>query len=362
MVRMALIGAGKMGLSHLAIARAHPQVEIVAVCDASRYLLDILEKYSGFKTYTDYKVMLANEKLDAVIIATPSRSHGEIVRAALDLNLHVFCEKPFCLDIAEGKSLAELAAAKKRVNMVGYHYRFVGVFQEARRLLSLGALGKLHAVRAEAYGPVVLKPKGGTWRSSKAEGGGCLHDYASHAIDLLNYLVGPVAGVRGSVLNSIFSRDVEDEAYATLLYGNGMTGQLAVNWSDDSFRKMSMKISLWGEHGRISADRQEIQIYYRGPNAAALGLNEGWTVRYTTDLTREVWYYLRGEEYSAQIDSFVRQIAEGAAGGNAASFAAALDTDTTMHMIARDAAGETDTRIASPAKKGGLLGALGLKG
>jgi scyllo-inositol 2-dehydrogenase (NADP+) len=119
MVRVALIGLGKMGLSHQAIINSHPDVKLVAVCDASSYVLDVLNKYVGIKCYTDYKKMLSEEKLDAVFIATPSRFHGEMVRAALDLNLHVFCEKPFCLDLAEGRQLVELAKSKGLVNLVG---------------------------------------------------------------------------------------------------------------------------------------------------------------------------------------------------------------------------------------------------
>ena len=117
---------------------------------------------------------------------TMAVSGGEMVRAALDKNIHVFCEKPFCLDPLEGKALSELAEAKGLVNQVGYHYRFVGAFQRAKRIIESGALGQLHHVFAEAYGPVVLRPKGSTWRTSKSEGGGCLYDYVCHAVDTVN--------------------------------------------------------------------------------------------------------------------------------------------------------------------------------
>ena len=69
-----------------------------------------------------------------------------------------------------------------------------------------------------------------------------------------------------------------------------------------------MKVSIWGTEGRINADRQEVQIYYRGDNAEQLKLTRGWNVRYTTELTEDVWFYLRGEEYSAQMDHFFQQI------------------------------------------------------
>ena len=199
MIKAALVGLGKMGISHQAIMTAHPDMQLVAVCDAAKYMLDLMEKYIGVRTYSDYRKMIDTEELDCVVVATPSKFHGEIVRYALERNLHVFCEKPFCLNVDEGRVLAEMAAERKLVNQVGYHCRFVGAFREARRLVQSQVLGRIHHVRAEAYGPVVLRPKGSTWRHSKGEGGGCLYDYACHAIDLVHYLVGAPEAVGGTV-------------------------------------------------------------------------------------------------------------------------------------------------------------------
>ena len=136
MIRTAVAGLGKMGLSHLAILRTHPDINVVAVCDTFGTMLNGLNRYTGLKTYSSYTELLEKVPLDAVFIATPSRFHGAMVKQALDKNLHVFCEKPFCLDIAEGRELATLAKNKGVVNQVGYHYRFLGTFIEAKALLA----------------------------------------------------------------------------------------------------------------------------------------------------------------------------------------------------------------------------------
>jgi scyllo-inositol 2-dehydrogenase (NADP+) len=349
MIRVALAGLGKMGLSHLAIARSHPDVELVAVCDSAGYVLDVLGKYIGLKTYSDYSKLLDGETLDAVLIATPSRFHGAMVRAALERGLHVFCEKPFCLDTDDGAQLVELAARRGLVNQVGYHYRFVGAFQEAKRLLDSGVLGRIHHVRVDAYGPVVIRPKNATWRARKSEGGGCLYDYACHAVDLVQYLLGPVERVRGTVLNRVFSHDVDDEVYASLHFASGATGQLATNWSDESHRKMSTQVTVWGTNGRLAADRQETQLYVRDTSLAP-GARAGWTTSYTTELTGEVAYYLRGEEYSAQIDHFVQSVRSGRT-ETVAPFASALATDRVLRMMLEDsrwvAAGPGDGQWAA---------------
>jgi len=350
MIKTAMVGLGKMGLSHLAILRAHPDLDVVAGCDATAYLTDILSKHTGLKCYGDFGEMLRSETLDALVVATPSKLHAPMVQAALDHGLDVFCEKPFVLDVDAGERLIELARSRERVTQVGYHYRFVGAFKEAARLVKSGALGEVHHVRAEAYGPVVLRRKGGTWRSSKNEGGGALYDYACHAIDLVNFIVATPSTVSGVVRHSVFSRDVDDEIYGTLHFDNGASGQLSVNWSDESFRKMSTKISVWGTRGRLTADRQECQLYLREPHDALPGVGAGWTVRYTTDLTDEVWFYLRGEEYSAQIDYFAESVRTRRLDGEN-SFASALETDRVVAMMLGDATAGPATRAPAPAAR-----------
>lgn len=353
MIRTAMIGLGKMGLSHLAILRAHPSLELVAGCDSTAYLTDILTKYSGLKCYDNFDRMLEQEPLDALVVATPSKLHAAMVEKALNRGLHVFCEKPFVLDLTDGEKLVSLAESKGLVNQVGYHYRFVGAFKEAARIVKSGALGTIHHVRAEAYGPVVLRPKGSTWRSAKSEGGGALYDYACHAIDLVNFVVGAPAAVDGVVRHGVFSHDVDDEIYCTLRYADGASGQLSVNWSDESFRKMSTKVSVWGTNGRITADRQECQIYLREPHIALPGVDKGWTIRYTTDLTEEVWYYLRGEEYSAQIDYFAQSVKARRTDGEN-TFRSALDADRVVSMIIGQTAGSLSPPSAQPARRGVL--------
>ncbi|MGV8910314.1 MAG: Gfo/Idh/MocA family protein [Propionicimonas sp.] len=340
MIRLGIVGLGKMGLSHLAIFRAHPDVEVAGICDSAGYLLSVLAKYTGVNTYPDLESMLKDQQLDAVVIATPSWLHGQMVRECLSRGIHVFCEKPFCLDPAESNELAAIAQARGLVTQVGYHYRFVGAFQEVKRLLDAGAIGQVTQVLAEAYGPVVLKPQGGTWRSKKNLGGGSLYDYAAHPLNLVNWFLGQPTGVAGTVLQSVFSAEIDDQVAATLRFGSGATAQLSVNWSDESERKMSTKVTLWGTNGRIHADRQEITVYLRDGASAPAGYTAGWTVKNTTELTNEVWYYLRGEEYSAQAADFVGRVLDGRTAG-VNSFSEAAITDTSLAMLVADANGVT---------------------
>ena len=91
MVKVGLVGLGKMGLSHLAMVRAHPDVTVAGVVDSTGYILDVLGKYTGLQTFGDLQSMMDGIELDAVVIATPNRLHYDMVGAALRAGLNVFC-------------------------------------------------------------------------------------------------------------------------------------------------------------------------------------------------------------------------------------------------------------------------------
>ena len=337
MIRIGVVGIGKMGISHLSMLRAHPDVTVAAVVDSTGYVLDVLSKYTGQRVFTDFDEMLESVELDAVLIATPSRLHAAMVARALNRGLHVFCEKPLCLTAKESRRLTELAAAKGLVTQVGYHNRFVGAFREVKQLLNGEAIGRVTHLLVEAYGPVVLKPKGSTWRSRKSEGGGCLYDYAAHPIDLLTWYAGAPRGVGGTVLGSVFSQETDDEVFSTVYFPDGVSGQVSVNWSDESYRKMTTMVTLWGTKGRIHADRQECQVYFRDTADIPDGYRQGWNVKNITQVTDPVWFYLRGEEYSAQLDHFIGRVGSGEQVGTN-TFASASLTDQVLELMTIDAA------------------------
>ena len=334
MIRAGIIGLGKMGLSHAAIVSPHPSVELVAVCDTSSLILDAFKKFSKVKVYSDYIKMIDSERLDSVVVATPTKFHYKMVRYALEKGIHTFCEKPFSLTTVEGENLVELANQKKLINQVGYHNHFIGTFRELKRLLKAGVIGDLVHFTGEAYGPVVTKEKGGTWRSDPGEGGGCLFDYASHVINLIQEIIGRPVKASGSQLKRIYSRDVEDAVYSILTLESGLSGILSVNWSDETYRKMATSLTILGKKGKIICDATEIKIFLKDGDAKE-NLPKGWTIKYITDFAIPVNFYLRGEEYSAQIDYFVDCILKNKP-AEINSFKQALDTDKVIELLIAD--------------------------
>lgn len=160
-------------------------------------------------------------------------------------------------------------------------------------------------------------------------------DYASHVINLINDILAPVTEVKASILKSIFSSSVEDAVYSLLTLSNNLSGVLSVNWSDETYRKMSTTITVIGTKGKIISDAHELKVYMKHDNALP-GYVKGWNIKYITELTEQVDFYLRGEEYSAQIDYFVKAV-EGKVENVINTFKSAWDTDRVIELIKNSA-------------------------
>lgn len=335
MLKAAIIGLGKMGMSHAAILGGLPNVEMAAMCDTDGLLQSAFKKMTKIQCYTDYKKMIEEVKPDCVYVVTPTKLHYEMVMFALEHGCHVFCEKPFALTAEQGEKMVAMAKDKGLVNQVGYHNRYIGTFNEMKRLLAEGVIGKPFYFMGEAYGPVVLKSKGGTWRSDKKNGGGCIEDYAAHVLNLINYVTGStLVDCAGTQMPSIFSGEVDDAVYGSLKLANGLKGQISVNWSDDTVRKMTTSVKVHGDGGKLEADATTLKIYVK-EDKPQYGLQKGWNFKYITDVTPQVSFNLRGEEYTAESEAFINSILTGKV-DDRNSFESALQTDYIIKKMEAD--------------------------
>ena len=335
MLKGGLIGFGRMGITHFSILNTHPQVKFTSVCDSSRQMLKVVRKHLGLETFGDYQTMLEQAELDFVLISTPTGQHAQQVQDSIGRGLHVFVEKPFTLSKQQGQEVLNLLGTNPVVNQVGYVNRHNDIFAFVRELVQTGDLGELLSFKMEMHSPTVLKGGGSGWREKRGDGGGCLYDMASHGIDLINFIVGPPDKVGGSVMRSIHSKGVEDAVVSTFLYNSGLFGNLLVNWSDASFRKPAYKFEVFGRSGKIIADQHAMKIFFRDTPQRA-GFHRDWNVRYITDMVKPVRFYLRGYEFTSQLDSFIDQILIPGK-PNRSTFAEAFQTDRVIEMIVEDA-------------------------
>jgi len=303
MKRVGLIGIGKMGLSHLAIANQTPGIEVKAICDTSKQLIRAIEKNTKFVCYTDSEKMIKEVPLDGVMILVPNAYHFDLVKYCIEKGIHVFVEKPFTLSYKDSKYLVDLAKLNNVKGQVGYVNRFNPVFQRVKKLLDHNIIGEVSNYVNRMTGGVILKESSKGWRNDYKKGGGCLFDYGPHCFDLSSYFFGTDVEVQSSVLKKVFSTAVDDMVYATLLHNNKIVGFNYINWSDGSVRKATNNIEITGSKGKILASKQELSIFLTEANKE-LNLEKGWNQMYVTDENMDVPYYLRGEDFSRQLIEF----------------------------------------------------------
>lgn len=307
-LKAAIIGIGRMGLTHLSIYGGHPFLKITASADGKSLVTHALSKYrTDIKLYDDYLKMFQDEELDAVLIATPPHLHTPMIEAAMERNLSVFVEKPFTLDATEGRRLAQLSQNHPNAfHQVGYVCRFSDVFIKVKELLQSGILGRIINFQVENHGCTVRKKESGAgWRGERRTGGGCLNEFGSHAVDMAVNLFGKPTKVSGSALVSIYSAQVEDMVCSTFYYENGMIGNFRSNWSDPSYRKPMLNIDIFGDMGRIQADFYGLKIFL---NKEIAPYKNGWNTINMPELMKPVPFYVRGNEFTRQLYAFAEGV------------------------------------------------------
>lgn len=320
-----------MGITHYSILNTHPDVRLTAVCDPQKALLNGLKKFKEIETFTDYRKLFSAARPDFAIVCTPTASHIEIGEAAAEQGTHVFMEKPFSLSLSEGTELVKVAENAGLVSQVGYFLRFHSVFNAVKQILDDGVIGAVSHYKNEMYGRTVLKPSKVSWRAKKKMGGGCMMDFGSHCLDLSDYFFGAVSEVRGSLLKSIYSAEVEDAFFTQLVHHDGIVGSISVNWSDESYRRPYNRIEILGEKGKVIVDRQEFRLYLREDDPRGR-FEKGWNVRYLPELEKGARFIVRGPEFTEQLDHFIDAV-KNKNPNTRCTFEDASRTDRVMDMI-----------------------------
>ncbi len=186
------------------------------------------------KVYTDWKTMLNEEPLDALIITTPNDTHCPITLAALEKGLHVLCEKPLALDYTEARCMVEAAKEHKAITMVPFTYSFLPMTQTIKGLLNEGYLGKPYHLNFRYNANYGRSPEY-SWRfDQERAGSGSLGDIGSHFIYLAVWFFGAVTHVSAELCTFIERPDIDpsgqpylradDYSIIVLTFSNGAKG------------------------------------------------------------------------------------------------------------------------------------------
>ncbi|MGZ4624932.1 MAG: Gfo/Idh/MocA family protein [Kineosporiaceae bacterium] len=200
-LRAAVIGFGWMGRTHAAAyQRLHHhyphlgrRVELVAVADDQRPALDdAVARLGAPRTHLDWRELVAAPDVDVVSVTAPNWLHREIGVAVAEAGKHLWIEKPVGLDPADAAAVADAVTAAGVVAVVGFNYRHVPGVTHARRMIADGVIGTVTTGQVRFLTDYAASPSGVlTWRFRRRRGGnGVLGDLASHAVDLVRYLLG----------------------------------------------------------------------------------------------------------------------------------------------------------------------------
>jgi scyllo-inositol 2-dehydrogenase (NADP+) len=334
-----IVGGGKMGLSHLAILSGLIGHDQVAVCDPSRITRFIYKRFK-VPAFASLDAALASPvKWRGAIVATPTGSHFPIAKALLQRAIPCFIEKPLTLDVARSTELAALMAANNGVIQMGLVLRFVAPFVKLRAIVASEALGPVLSYEARMLGNVITKA-GNNWRSVFAKGGGCLNEYGPHLIDLCRYIFGDVSQLQAAKFGRTFSAEADDRIDVDWLHASGSQGHLLLDWCDASKRKSALTFVVRFEKGVVHASNADITVQIDDGAAIEPAARAALTAPVRP---YQVNYYLRGEEYTLQLEAFLeaalgsRHLLDDSLRQVAASVADGLAVDQLISDIATKA-------------------------
>jgi predicted dehydrogenase len=240
-LKVGIIGTGWPGQMHAQGLRASGVADIYACADLDETRRLAFEKeYAPVKSYGDYRELLEDREVNAVVICLPNFLHFPASLAALEAGKHVLCEKPPTMNAAEAKVLREEAAKRYLVYFFSRQSRFTPAMRLAKGLVADGRLGRIYHAKATFVRSRGIPVGIGHWfTEKKRSGGGALIDIGIHALDSVWYLMGtprPTAVAAQVFRNfdhlvdvSVF--DVEDSAYAFIRFENGAVVQLETSWA-----------------------------------------------------------------------------------------------------------------------------------
>lgn len=247
-VRIGMIGTGGIARNrHMPSFSKHPDVEIVAAADlAAEPLKQAGEQFNIPSLYSDYKEMIAKERLDGVVVCTPNKFHAPATIDALNAGVNVLCEKPMALDPAEGRAMIAAAKQNNKILTIGFHYRHRPQVKAAKKIIDAGELGHVYMVRVNALRRRGI-PSWGSFVHKHMQGGGAMIDFGVHTLDTALYLMGnprPVE-VTASISQHLGTKPnvnpwgqwnykeftVEDQVAAFVRFENGATMLLECSWA-----------------------------------------------------------------------------------------------------------------------------------
>lgn len=249
-LRFALVGCGRIAKNHFAAMRQHgDRIDLVGVCDVNPQALSAATQETGAKGYPDLAALLADTSADLVVLTTPSGLHPEQAIDVAASGRHVMTEKPMATRWHDGLRMVKACDdANVRLYVVKQNRRNA-TLQLLKQAVEQGRFGKIYSVAINVFW---TRPQdyydSAKWRGTWEFDGGAFMNQASHYIDLLDWLIGPVESVMAYTATLARDIEVEDSGVAVLRWRSGAMGTLNVSMLTYP-KNMEGSITILGEKG-----------------------------------------------------------------------------------------------------------------
>ena len=293
-IKFVIIGYGGMGSYHKKELMPSELVQVVGVYDIAQTAQDSARE-AGLKVYESLERVLADETVEAVLIATPNDAHKTIAIAALHAGKHVICEKPVAMNVAELDAILKVAKETGNTFMVHQNRRWDPDFLVIRDLYQTGQIGDLFQIESRVHGANGIP---GDWREQAKHGGGMLLDWGVHLIDQLLWLIDSPIKQMSADFSYILGNEVDDGFILYLTFENGIRALIEVGTTNYSQLPRwyvkglngAAKIENWDLSGELVVATNKADVIAPKPIKAGVGLtktmappSEEATVKYAID-------------------------------------------------------------------------------
>ena len=252
-IRIGVIGAGRIGKVHTeTIAQGIPQAKVVAIADVDLAAAQSLaDRFSIKSVSNNYRDVILNPEVDAVLICSPTDTHAQYVVEAAKAGKHIFCEKPIALDLDTIKKTLKAVDESGVKLMVGFNRRFDSNFKKIKQMVVEGKIGKPHIVKITSRDPAPPPAQ------YVAVSGGMFLDMTIHDFDMARFVVGDeveeVFVVAGVMVDEAIGRagDV-DTAIITLKFREGALG--VIDNSRKAVYGYDQRVEVFGSEGMVKVD------------------------------------------------------------------------------------------------------------
>lgn len=283
MLKVGLIGLGKMGKYHLNLYSDIHDVKLEAICDADADTVNKLSEQTGVKGYTDYKEMFPY--VDAVTIAAPTRFHYDIAKDCLMAGKHILVEKPITTDFSQARELFDIALSKHLVLHIGHVERFNGAVQEIRKITERPRF--IESKRIAQFNP-----------NFKADS--IVLDLMIHDIDIiLNLVNSPVKSIQASGVP--VKTELADFASVNLVFENQAVANLFVSRTSQ-IKERYMTVYEDDALYKLDFTTQDINIYRQGQTQQTISEKE---LRYKNEFVQERLFVYKENPLKSEIMHFI---------------------------------------------------------